>query len=179
MKTFWLQLLGLVIIIMLGTFLTFNTNVLIPFSKLFNNNPPNQQVATVQKDMLRVIGGDNTTKAQLVIEIADTKEKRSKGLGFRQSLATDSGMLFIHESPEKYTYWMKGMQFPIDIIWIKDDIILDIIPNIPPPIQGQTDDTLERYSSTVEVNRALETNAGFVTSNNIQKGDKIIVEKAN
>lgn len=179
MKTFWFQLLGLIIIIMIGTFLTFNTNVLIPFSKLFNNSPPAQQVATAQKDMLRIIGGDNTTKAQLAIEIADTKEKRSNGLGFRQSLATDSGMFFIHESPEKYTYWMKGMQFPIDIIWIKDDIILDIIPNIPPPIQGQTDDTLERYSSTVEVNRVLETNAGFVTSNNIQKGDKIIVEKAN
>ena len=71
---------------------------------------------------------------------------------------------------------MKGMEFPIDIMWIAGDTIADIIPNIPPPIPGQGDDTLERYSSTVEVDKVLETNAGFVIQNNIQKGDKIVVK---
>lgn len=68
------------------------------------------------------------------------------------------------------------MQIPIDIMWISGDTIADIIPNIPPPIPGQTDETLERYSSTVEVDKVLETNAGFVAKNNIQKGDKIVRE---
>ncbi len=61
-------------------------------------------------------------------------------------------------------------------MWVKDDTIADIIPNIPIPVEGQSDNTLERYSSTVDVNKVLETNAGFVNQYNIQKGDKIIVE---
>ena len=72
---------------------------------------------------------------------------------------------------------MKGMEFSIDFIWILNDQIVDIIPNVPPPIKEQNDDTLERYEPTVAIDKVLETNAGFVNSHNIQKGDKIVTEK--
>lgn len=160
---------------MLATALAFNQQILKPLTSQLS--PKSTPVPVNKKSqVLKIIGRDGNPKALLTIELADTPDKRTKGLGFRQSLASESGMLFIHEEAKKYTYWMKGMQFPIDIIWIKGDTIADIIANIPPPIKGQTDDTLERYSSTVEVDRVLETNAGFVSSRNIQKDDKIIIE---
>jgi len=163
----------------LGTFLTFNRDYAKPFISLFQQPTSTQGPSTDQKDKLKILGIDGATKAELVIEIANDKATRSKGLGFRDSLATNSGMLFLHDDSQKYTYWMKGMQFPIDIMWIKGDTIMDIIPNVPPPIVGQTDDTLERYSSTVEVDTVLETNAGFVNEKRIEKGDKIKIESVN
>lgn len=177
MKTFWFQLLGLMLVIFAGTYVTFNRQVVSPLGKIFAPQGSARPTASATKDILRIVGPNGTTKTELAIEIADEKEERSKGLGFRESLATDSGMLFIHEEPQKYTYWMKGMQFPIDIMWVSGDIIADIIPNVPQPIEGQGDDTLERYAPTVEVDKVLETNAGFVIQYNIQKGDKIVVRR--
>src|SRR3989338_8360738 len=47
------------------------------------------------------------------VEVADTQEKRSKGLGGRESLASDSGMLFVFPDSGKYPFWMKGLSFPL------------------------------------------------------------------
>lgn len=175
MKKFFFQIFGLMIVILAAAFLVFNRQYLIPISNSFKISTRPSQVGTQQNDTLKIVGADGTEKATINIELAKTKELRAKGLGYRQSLATTSGMLFIHEAPEKFTYWMKGMEFPIDIIWISGDTIVDFIPNIPPPIKGQTEDTYERYSSTVAVDKVLETNAGFVNQYDIQKGDKIVV----
>lgn len=174
-KKFWFQLIGLATVILLATFLAFNAKYLIPFTNQFIR-PTGQEVDTLEKQTLKIQDKAGNLKAQINLELADTAEKRTKGLGFRDFLATGSGMLFIHDKTQKYTYWMKGMRFPIDIMWVLDDEIVDIISNIPPPIEGQSDETLERFAPTTEVNKVLETNAGFVAENNIQKGDIIIVE---
>lgn len=176
-KKFWFQLIGLAIVILGATFLAFNYQYLKPFTAKLANQNKQKTVTGVETRNLKIVDQSGNAKANLKIELADTNEKRSKGLGYRQSLATDSGMLFIHDVPKKYTYWMKGMQFPLDFIWILNDQILDIKTQVPPPIAGQTDETLERYSSTVDVNRVLETNAGFVERSNIQVGDKILLEQ--
>ena len=179
MKTFFFQIVGLVTLICIAAFLVFNQQYLAAILGPLVRKPATtsiNQVVNEEKNSLRIVSPDGTEKAKLIVEIAGTKEKRNKGLGYRESLASESGMLFLHDNYQKYTYWMKGMEFPIDIMWVKDDTIADIIPNIPIPVEGQSDNTLERYSSTVDVNKVLETNAGFVNQYNIQKGDKIIVE---
>lgn len=180
MKTFWFQIIGLVTLICVAAFLVFNQVYLKALVSPFLKNSitsasSRPQVVTASKK-LKIVSPEGNEKVQIDIEFADTKEKRNKGLGYRESLATTSGMLFLHDNSQKYTYWMKGMQFPIDIMWIKDDTIADIIPNVPIPVEGQTDDTLARYSSKVDVNKVLETNSGFVKENNIQVGDKILVQ---
>lgn len=176
-KNFWFQLLGLFIIIMVATFLAFNYKYVEPFVAQFVKTGPAKSTQTQNTKNLKIVDTNGNTKAKLNVEVADTDAEKSKGLGFRESLATDSGMLFIEETPQKYTFWMKGMQFPIDFIWILNDEIVDIIPNVPPPIEGQSDETLERYAPLTEINRILETNAGFVDQNNITVGDKIILGK--
>lgn len=174
-KKFWFQLLGLIIVIMLSTFLAFNYKYVKPFTDQFTKTgqPTNTQKLVTKN--LKIVDSNGQTQAEINAEIADTDEERVKGLGFRDFLASDSGMLFIQDDSKKYTFWMKGMRFPIDFIWIQNDEIVDIIPNIPPPIEGQTDETLERYAPITEVNRILETNAGFVEKYNIVRGDKIIL----
>lgn len=175
-KKFWFQLIGLAVVILGATYLAFNNRYLTPFTNKFNAKTPSTVKTQTNTRTLQIIDSNNNVKAQINVEIADSAEKRTKGLGYRESLASDSGMLFIHDKTQKYTYWMKGMKFPLDIMWVLDDKILDIIQKVPPPITGQTDETLERYASTADVNRVLEVNSGFVIAEGIQIGDKIVLK---
>src|SRR3989338_9432441 len=66
------------------------------------------------------------------VEIADDTAERARGLSGRVVLAEDSAMLFLFELPSVQNFWMKGMNFPLDIIWIKGDTIIGFAENVPP-----------------------------------------------
>ncbi len=105
------------------------------------------------------------------IELAVTEQEKQRGLGYRDSLAQNSGMLFIYDHAEQYGFWMKGMRFPLDIIWIKEDIIVDITNNIPNPINDSSQ--LLSFQPKVAVDKVLEVNAGTVNRLGIQVGDTV------
>ncbi len=108
---------------------------------------------------------------EIKVEIADDSSKRQKGLGGRENLAENTGMLFIFEKPLRPQFWMKNVKFPLDIIWIKNNVVVDIIKNAAIPGSGASDDTLPRYVPNQEIDMALEVNAGFVDSKGIKNGD--------
>lgn len=114
--------------------------------------------------------------AKIKVEIADTQTKRSQGLGGRESLASDEGMLFIFEKVDKYPFWMKGLKFPLDFVWIKEDKVIDLLTNIPPPQSGQKDETLPIYQPKEPINKVLEVNAGTVDRLKIKVGDTVKIE---
>src|SRR3954468_18474194 len=58
--------------------------------------------------------GDTVVEA----EIADTGDLRGRGLGFRDGLKPGHGMIFIFDDASPRSFWMKGMRFCLDIIWI-------------------------------------------------------------
>lgn len=172
-KKFLFQVMGLVILILGATALTFNQN-LIP--QLGNNKNVVPSPAANSVNVLQILDGSTQqVKTQVRLEIADTQEKRALGLGNRPSLAGDSGMLFILEKRTKPTFWMKGMLIPLDFLWIDNNKVVDILQNIQPPVQGQTDDTLQLYSPKTEVDKVFEANAGFVAHFGIKVGDTIKV----
>jgi uncharacterized membrane protein (UPF0127 family) len=108
----------------------------------------------------------------LEVEIADTADKRSKGLSDRQQLDKDSGMLFIFDTQNVTpAFWMKGMLFPLDIIWINDGRVVRIDKNIPAPSPGTPDSKLKTYTAGQPVDYVLEVTAGFSDQNNLKIGD--------
>ena len=109
-------------------------------------------------------------------EVAETSSQRSKGLGGREQMASDSGMLFVFEKSDKHAFWMKELKFPLDFIWIKDDLVADVLENIPQPAQNEPDSSLQIYSSKSAVNKVLEVNAGTVKRLNIKSGDRVLVK---
>lgn len=159
MKKFWIQIVALFIVILVSLFLTYNNN----FS-LTGSNTQNQASNATQ---LKI--GDTL----LNIEIADTPDKRSIGLSNRDQLASDSGMLFIFDKPDKYKFWMKDTRIPLDFIWINGTVVADILKNIQPPPPNQSVDSLPIYEPVVPVDKVLEVNAGFVDSKNIKVGDNV------
>lgn len=53
-------------------------------------------------------------------DVADSFRKRMKGLMGRESLPKDAGMLFIFDAPGRHGFWMAGMKFSIDILWLDE-----------------------------------------------------------
>ncbi|MEA3398140.1 MAG: DUF192 domain-containing protein [Patescibacteria group bacterium] len=103
------------------------------------------------------------------VEIADKPAEQIQGLSDRENLAENSGMLFIFENKQIRNFWMKNMHFPLDIIWISDNNIVNISQNLPPEKQSPKNN----YSSKQPVNYVLEINAGMVEKYKIKIGDNV------
>lgn len=159
MKKFLIQSILLLIVIAIGLLFfspTSSKTVNIPFLP----SPVKQSTLFIN---------DKTIK----VEIADTPSKRAKGLGGRSFLGQDEGMLFIFDKADKHPFWMKGLSFPLDFVWIKDGKVMDILENIQPPQKGQADSGLPIYSSKEAVDKVLELPAGSVAKLNIKIGDPV------
>jgi len=108
------------------------------------------------------------------VTMADTIEKRTEGLSKKDNLAQDEGMLFLFDKESNYGFWMKGVKFPIDIIWIKDNKVVDLSENIQPEV-GKPDSELKIYNPHEPVNKVLELKAGTVKKYGFRSGDSVEV----
>lgn len=161
MKKFFIQIIFLVIVIFGGLYFAVNKDLL-------KNYLPNGQVNSPSNQIK--IG-----ETLLNVEVADTQNERARGLSGRDKLASDSGMLFIFDTPNKYQFWMKGMKFPLDMIFIKDGKVVDFLISVPVSDKEIQDVNLPRYQPTVPIDMLLETNAGFIEINNILKGETVFL----
>lgn len=175
MKQFWFQIIALLIVIFAALAISFNPNFsssILPFIKVGDtpsSTPQTRQLQIIDESL----GSQEVVKAVINIEVADDKNKRSKGLGGRASLDPNSGMLFIFEKEDIYKFWMKGVNFPLDFIWISGDRVADILPNVPPASANTPDSSLPIYAPVVKVDRVLEVNAGFAQAHGIKVGDRL------
>ena len=100
------------------------------------------------------------------VTVADTPELRAKGLGGREGLAQDEGMLFIFDSDAKYQFWMKDMRFPIDILWIfASGQVVDIRESVSPSTYPAV------FAPNSPARYVLELPAGFVKENDVVAGE--------
>jgi hypothetical protein len=106
---------------------------------------------------------------RVAVEVAVGREQQSLGLGRRDSLPWDHGMLFIYDKPAFYAFWMKEMRFSIDIVWIRGDRIVDITHRVPfaPGENGPTVRPREL------ADRVLEVPAGYAEARGWRVGDRV------
>jgi uncharacterized membrane protein (UPF0127 family) len=115
--------------------------------------------------------GDASVRA----EIAADQVSRQRGLSGRERLAADAGMLFLLPD-DRPTFWMKGMRFPLDIVWIRDGRVVDVTADVPPPDRPSA--SLPTYSPDRPADRALEVNAGWAARHDVERGDTVRVQAA-
>jgi uncharacterized membrane protein (UPF0127 family) len=116
--------------------------------------------------------------AEFVCEVARTSESRSLGLSGREYLSSGRGMLFDMETATDAIFWMKGMRFPIDIVWISSDlVVIDVDRNVPVPNSALPDTALPLYHQEGLLSRyVLELNAGTTAEHGIVKGLKVTIQ---
>ncbi|GAB4221585.1 MAG: hypothetical protein Kow009_11560 [Spirochaetales bacterium] len=100
------------------------------------------------------------------VELADTPESRAKGLMFRRELPADRGMLFVFETDQKPSFWMKNTYVPLSIAFIaKDGTIREIFDMTP--------ESLRPIVSTYAVRFALEVPQGAFRRAGVDVGYRI------
>lgn len=107
------------------------------------------------------------------VEVADTMLKRAKGLSGRKTIEENKGMLFLFSKPTKQSFWMAGMNFPLDIIWINENKIIDISKNVQPPKNYELPAIV---SPSTVADKILEISAGNAEKFNIKINDMVEIK---
>lgn len=124
------------------------------------------------KRVIVTIGSDS-----FVARVADTEYKRSRGLSGTTTLASDEAMLFVFSEPQRTAFWMRGMNYPIDIIWIHGGRIIDMATRVPPTLE--TDETkIPRYYPRAAAETVVEVAAGTSDRLGVKLGDSITITES-
>ncbi len=109
-----------------------------------------------------------TPNSVIKVQLADTDAAREQGLSGVTFLSEDSGMLFVFPDSSLYGFWMKDMNFALDIIWVDEfKQIVGIEENV------STSTYPNVFYPPVVVKYVLEVNSGKAKDLGLKKGIKI------
>jgi uncharacterized membrane protein (UPF0127 family) len=104
----------------------------------------------------------------IAVTLAQTPQEQEQGLSGTAPLTPNTGMLFVFPKPARYSFWMKDMNYPIDIVWIGEDKkIVHFVANAKPESYPNT------FTSEAEALYVLEVPSGFIQENHVSIGDKV------
>lgn len=160
----------LVAVIFLAAWLSNPTNVKLLFAnKISLPEPPGVQNREDAGLKYVKIGS-----LRFTVEVAKTENERKTGLSGRASINKDKGMLFVFVDQDvRPRFWMKGMEFPIDIIWIDNGKVVQISENLPILLKELPDDKIPFYVPHQVIDYVLEVNAGTAKIEGIKVGDSV------
>lgn len=120
------------------------------------------------------VGGES-----LVVDVAVAPDARARGLGYRPGLQEGTGMLFIAGEPSIQRFWMKGMRFCLDIIWIDGAQVVGAAQDFCPDPAGTADADRQSAASPIPVRYVLEVPAGWMAEHGVTTGSPVTgVEEA-
>lgn len=100
-------------------------------------------------------------------ELADTVEKRTRGLMFREHMEEEQGMLFLFPVEQQLTFWMRNTLIPLDMIFIRaDHTILGVVENATPRT-----DTARAVPGASQF--VLEVNGGVAAKYGVKAGQTV------
>ena len=100
--------------------------------------------------------------------VASNDASRERGLSGVKVLDDKQGMLFIFPTPLIPLFWMKEMNFSLDMVWIDENkVVVDITTNISPETFPNT------FSPRVPIVYILEINTGVAEKIGLKVGTKL------
>jgi uncharacterized membrane protein (UPF0127 family) len=147
-------------------------------------NSPNLTLSSngAEQSAFRKVDFANKVKINnTVFDTNFTDDIYERNLGFSnvEKVDENQAMLFIFEDPSIETFWMKDMNFDLDILWIDENFkILKIDKNVSKNGYDKNHPNLsEKLHSPAPVKYVLEIPAGNSEKNKIKIGDKIEISK--
>ena len=111
-------------------------------------------------------------------DIALTGEQQAKGLDIKNNLTENQGMFFVFQQPDRYGFWMKGMIFPIDIIWLdRNGTVTHIEHSLKPCPPANSNLVCPTYFPEKDSLYVLETVPGFSMKHNVRLGKLSIMKR--
>jgi uncharacterized protein len=108
----------------------------------------------------------------LTVKVADTPQKRDKGLMYVQKLPKNEGMLFVFSEKTYGGFWMKNTLIPLSIAFLDSNgKILKILDMLP-----CKEDYCPTYDPELYYDYALEVNLGWFEKNQIKEGDFVLMD---
>ena len=113
------------------------------------------------------IATDGGATVRVPVELARTREELSRGLMWRDDLASDAGMLFVFDHDAERTFWMKNTPLPLDIIFI------DAGGKVVSVASTTTPFSTAPIRSSGAARYVLEVNAGFASRHGVRAGSAL------
>jgi len=109
-----------------------------------------------------------TSKGSLKVFIANTDVTREQGLSDLSSLPEGEGELFVFDSAGAYGFWMKDMNFPLDMVWVDSNkVITNITKNATPDSYPSVFMPVRPILYVLEINAGTSEKLGFISSKQI------------
>jgi len=108
------------------------------------------------------------------VQVATSSAQQQAGLTIVNSLPQNEGMLFLFTKPGYYSFWMRSMKFPLDIIFINGNKIVSFAENARPAASVNQSPPIFQPQSPAD--KVLEINAGLVKKYEFKKGDAVNIE---
>lgn len=105
--------------------------------------------------------------SKIDIEKADTEVDRQFGLMFRKSMPEEQGMLFLFETNERQSFWMRNTYIPLDIIFVDENGVINTIHENAKPLSDAS------LASNGNAKYVVEVIGGYTKKHGIKVGDKI------
>lgn len=141
---------------------------IIPVYFLTVENPDVTSSTTDALDTIQTVAFGDTV---FVVDVADTRETRYRGLSGRGELAANQGMLFVFDRSGDYDFTMRDMRFPLDILWLDENWrVVHIEEDLQPESYP------ESYRSNSPAQYVLEINAGSVAKEGIEIGEQAVIK---
>ena len=110
---------------------------------------------------------------KIYAELAIEDIELMRGLMFRDSLAKDRGMLFLHNKMGRYPYWAFQVRIPLDIIWLDNKkTVVEVLANVPPCASTKSSDC-RTFGANQDAQFILELAAGGAAKLGAVVGSKI------
>lgn len=158
MKKYYIE--GIILIIIFGGIFLVHS--------VFNNK---NNINTVVKNTTSTIAINSVIYN---VSIADTQAEQKEGLSGTKILQKNSGLLFVFKKSGVYSFWMKDMNFPIDIIWIDKNLKVVFIKKDATPKSFP-----ELFNTKIKAKYTLEVNKGEVNKSKIKIGDSVVLHISN
>ncbi len=150
----------------------------------WSGSDTNSEVATTSQTIMNAINGAQPNEAaviakwyapltpftmggiSLLASIADTNEERAQGLSDTPYIPAGIAKLFIFDSAQPWSFWMKDMNYPIDIFWVDaEGWVVHVVELASPASYPETS-----FVPPVPALYVIETKAGFAQENKISVG---------
>lgn len=131
--------------------------------------PPTSKVVFQDRQRVPIQVGT----ASATVEVVKTEASIVLGLSGRDEIGSD-GMLFMMPTPQIQTFWMKDMKFDLDMIWLRDNQVVDISYQVPKPKPNTPLSALPLIKPKVPADMVLEVVAGQAQNWGVKVGDTLV-----